>query len=350
MTQQAIAALPNLGPKSAAMLHAAGIRNLTQLRKLGAIGAYVQVKQQHAGASLNLLYALVAALEAGDWKQVQRERKLELMLAVEDYQRAQPETSAKSGKPVDELLQLRNIGKAMRADFELLGIQSVKQLAGCDADELYARIQSLTHTRHDPCVWDTYAAAIHQASTGEALPWWAFTKIRKQRQAVALPAAGTGLKKNRSCTSTMANPAVAAKFDTYPADIRTRLLSLRELILQVAATTEGVGALEETLKWGQISYLTSQTGSGSLIRLDQHGDSPTGYALYFHCQTTLVDSFRELFGQQFRYEGNRCLVFDVRKAFPAKALRQCIGMALTYHLTRKAAQSDARRPTRRTNR
>ena len=83
---------------------------------------------------------------------------------------------------VDELGQLRNIGKAMRADFDLLGITSVKQLALCDADELYQRIQTLTATRHDPCVWDTYAAAIHQAKTGEALAWWEFTKVRKARR------------------------------------------------------------------------------------------------------------------------------------------------------------------------
>jgi len=82
---------------------------------------------------------------------------------------------------IDELSRLRNIGKAMRRDFELLGIQSVKQLAKCDADKLYAKIQTLTGTRHDPCVWDTYAAAIHQAKTGEALAWWEFTKVRKQR-------------------------------------------------------------------------------------------------------------------------------------------------------------------------
>ncbi|HTE41355.1 MAG TPA: helix-hairpin-helix domain-containing protein, partial [Steroidobacteraceae bacterium] len=83
---------------------------------------------------------------------------------------------------VDELSQLRNIGKAMRKDFELLGIQSVKQLARCNADKLYAQIQTLTSSRHDPCVWDTYAAAIHQAKTGEALPWWDFTKVRKERE------------------------------------------------------------------------------------------------------------------------------------------------------------------------
>jgi hypothetical protein len=87
----------------------------------------------------------------------------------------------KARAAVSELGELRNIGKAMLRDFELLGISSVKQLAKCDADRLYERIQSITHTRHDPCVWDTYAAAIHQAKTGEALPWWDFTKVRNER-------------------------------------------------------------------------------------------------------------------------------------------------------------------------
>ena len=88
----------------------------------------------------------------------------------------------KHKRDTDELSQLRNIGKAMRQDFELLNIRNVAQLAKQDANKLYARIQTLTGSRHDPCVWDTYAAAIHQAKTGEALPWWHFTKIRKARQ------------------------------------------------------------------------------------------------------------------------------------------------------------------------
>lgn len=82
----------------------------------------------------------------------------------------------------DELLALANIGPAMRADFALLGIDSVAQLAGQDADELYARLMDVTGARHDPCVWDVFAAAIHQAKTGEARPWWDFTPIRKARK------------------------------------------------------------------------------------------------------------------------------------------------------------------------
>ncbi len=85
-------------------------------------------------------------------------------------------------QPPQTLGELRNIGKAMLADFELLGISSVAKLAAQDVDELYLRLCHLTGTRQDPCVHDTFAAAIHQAKTGEALNWWAFTPLRKARQ------------------------------------------------------------------------------------------------------------------------------------------------------------------------
>jgi hypothetical protein len=175
----AIASLRNLGPKSQAMLSKVGIDSQAKLKKIGAVAAYVMAKRAERTVSLNLLYGLVGSIEDCDWKEVKWERKLELLTAIEEYEHRHPTTSKQNH--VDELSQLRNIGKAMRQDFDLLGIKSVNQLAKCDADKLYAKIQTLTDTRHDPCVWDTYAAAIHQAQTGEALPWWEFTKVRKAR-------------------------------------------------------------------------------------------------------------------------------------------------------------------------
>jgi hypothetical protein len=177
-SSSAIASLRNLGPKSQAMLAKVGIDSQAKLRKIGAVAAYVMAKRADKTVSLNLLYGLAGSIDDCDWKQVKSERKLELLTAVEEHERRHP--IAKRSH-VDELSQLRNIGKAMRQDFDLLGIKSVKQLAKCDADKLYAKIQALTDTRHDSCVWDTYAAAIHQAKTGEALPWWEFTKVRKAR-------------------------------------------------------------------------------------------------------------------------------------------------------------------------
>ena len=95
--------------------------------------------------------------------------------------------------PPQTLGELRNIGKAMPADYELLGIGSVAKLAEQDVDELYLKLCHLTGARQDPCVHDTFAAAIHQAKTGEALNWWAFTSLRKARpQAKTFPPVNVG--------------------------------------------------------------------------------------------------------------------------------------------------------------
>ena len=80
-----------------------------------------------------------------------------------------------------KLSDLRNVGAATLADFAVLGIESVEQLRACNPDTLYRDLQIRTNQRHDPCVWDVFAAAIHQAQTGEAQNWWAFTPVRKAR-------------------------------------------------------------------------------------------------------------------------------------------------------------------------
>ena len=82
----------------------------------------------------------------------------------------------------DSLARLRNIGKAALADFKLLGVATVGQLATQDADALYVQLCEITGQRHDPCVHDVFTAAIHQAKTGEAVNWWEYTPARKSRQ------------------------------------------------------------------------------------------------------------------------------------------------------------------------
>jgi len=87
----AIQALPNLGPKSAQMLQAAGVTTLARLRKLGAVAAYAQVKQQAPRASLNLLWALEGALTNLPWQTVARDHRTSLLLALEQHlARSQP--------------------------------------------------------------------------------------------------------------------------------------------------------------------------------------------------------------------------------------------------------------------
>jgi len=79
-----------------------------------------------------------------------------------------------------QLQTLPNVGPAMAADLVRLGVASVDDLSRRDPRELYDRISALDGVRHDPCVLDTYAAAIHAARTGDAIPWWEFSDLRKQ--------------------------------------------------------------------------------------------------------------------------------------------------------------------------
>ncbi|MBS0223466.1 MAG: DUF1801 domain-containing protein [Proteobacteria bacterium] len=136
----------------------------------------------------------------------------------------------------------------------------------------------------------------------------------------------------------VADQAVETVFEEYPAGVRRRLAALRTLILDVAARTEGVGRLTETLKWGQPSYLTEETGSGSTVRIDRHRESD-GCAVYFHCRSGLVEDFRTLYPKTFRYEGKRAIVFDAGDRLPEAELRHCLALALTHHLRKKKRAS-----------
>ncbi|HEY4124427.1 MAG TPA: DUF1801 domain-containing protein [Rhizomicrobium sp.] len=127
---------------------------------------------------------------------------------------------------------------------------------------------------------------------------------------------------------------VDAVFRAYPPAQRTKLKVLRKLILDTARKTEGVGPLEETLKWGQPSFLAR---SGTTIRIDADKSDPNRYAMFVNCRTDLVGRFRELYPKSFRYHGNREIAFDVREDPPEPALRHCIALALTYHAVKKRA-------------
>lgn len=131
-----------------------------------------------------------------------------------------------------------------------------------------------------------------------------------------------------------ANAEVAAIFDGYPASARKKLLALRELIFRTAAATPGVGELEETLKWGEPAYLTTKSKSGSTVRIAWKRARPDEYAMYFNCQTTLVDTFRTVLAGELRFEGNRGVVFGTAEKLPADAVAFCVAAALTYHRKR----------------
>ena len=84
--------------------------------------------------------------------------------------------------PPRRLKDLRGIGRAMLGDFEILGVNSVEQLAEKDPDELYHRLSRLTGKRQDPCVLDTFRCAVAQARdpllAEEKRDWWYWSRVR----------------------------------------------------------------------------------------------------------------------------------------------------------------------------
>lgn len=129
----------------------------------------------------------------------------------------------------------------------------------------------------------------------------------------------------------LSDPKIKAAFDAYPAKLRAPLLKLREIIFEAAAETPGVGKLTETLKWGEPAYLPATPKIGTTIRIGVQKGSTDRYAAFFHCQTTLVATFREVYPKAFVFEGNRALIFTIARELPDAALKHCIALALTYH-------------------
>ncbi len=145
---------------------------------------------------------------------------------------------------------------------------------------------------------------------------------------------------------------VARIFDSYPPAVRREAMRLRALIFEVAAATHGVDRVEETLKWNEPAYVAYATSPprnanassstprfatrterlvGSAIRIGWKTRDPERIRLLFHCQTTLIDSFREQFRGEFTFEGNRAMVFGLDDMLPKESLSACIAATLLYH-------------------
>jgi hypothetical protein len=125
-------------------------------------------------------------------------------------------------------------------------------------------------------------------------------------------------------------------FRSWPAPAQERLRELRALILDTAAATEGVGPLTETLKWGEPAYLPERPRTGTTVRLGWKAKDPEHFALYVHCGTSLVDTFRSLH-PELTFGGNRAVLLRIDEPLPKDAVARCIGIALTWHARKRAA-------------
>ena len=131
------------------------------------------------------------------------------------------------------------------------------------------------------------------------------------------------------------DPQVQAVFDTFPEEARNALMRVRQMIFDTAVKTDGVGSIDECLKWGEPSYITVKPRSGSTIRIGWKPDMPDHGNVFFNCRTSLISDMRERYPEKFRFEGNRRLLFRLDEPLPKDALRHCFALALTYHKRKK---------------
>ena len=93
-------------------------------------------------------------------------------------------SKAKTNRKDERALRdLISVGPAMVRDFNLLGVDSVAELARRNPDRLYEKLCRITGVRQDPCVLDTFRAGIAQARNprlpAEQCQWWYWSRKRK---------------------------------------------------------------------------------------------------------------------------------------------------------------------------
>ena len=122
------------------------------------------------------------------------------------------------------------------------------------------------------------------------------------------------------------NSTVENKIQLYPDLAQAKFRELRSLIFEVAEEN-GIGPIEETLKWGEPSYLNK---SGTTIRIDWKPKARECICVFFNCKTILVETYKEMFFDIFKFQGNRAIVLELDKPLPEE-LRICFLIALNYH-------------------
>lgn len=112
-------------------------------------------------------------------------------------------------------------------------------------------------------------------------------------------------------------------YKTYSMKEKEKLNELSHFIKEEAKNLNI--ELSTSLKWGQLTF-SSKTGTP--IRIDRFSEDQV--ALFVHCQTTLVEEWREMFSDVLCFSKNRAILFETALDLPKEELKICIQMALTY--------------------
>ncbi len=134
------------------------------------------------------------------------------------------------------LEDLPNVGPAIAADFVRLGIRAPRELAGRDPYALYDELNRITGRRHDPCLLDTFIAAVRFMDGAPARPWWKYTAERKRTLAKRASRAAPGPARPKANAANGETKIIGARLAIGPVSKRmlaaagiTSIESLRRL-------------------------------------------------------------------------------------------------------------------------
>src|SRR5262245_29789401 len=93
---------------------------------------------------------------------------------------SQPRATTGAVRDVARLEEIPNVGPAVAADLRQLGVTTPSELPGRDPYAMYDDLCRLTGQRHDPCLLDTFIAAVRYMEGEPKQPWWKYTAERKR--------------------------------------------------------------------------------------------------------------------------------------------------------------------------
>ena len=125
----------------------------------------------------------------------------------------------------------------------------------------------------------------------------------------------------------ISKPEIKSVIAGYPKEIRDKISELHQLIIDVAESL-GKNRLVQTLKWGEPSYLVKD---GSTVRMAWKKSEPEYIGMYFICSTSLVSTFRIIYGDALDFRDNRAIMIHKDEELPVKKLKHCISLAMDYH-------------------
>jgi len=92
-------------------------------------------------------------------------------------------TKRRTNRELARLEDIPNVGPAVAADLRQLGITLPIDMVGRDPYAMYDDLCRLTGQRHDPCLLDTFIAAVRFMEGEPKKPWWKYTAERKRELA-----------------------------------------------------------------------------------------------------------------------------------------------------------------------